>query len=60
MSAAVSVRVESRKSGLSNGLLRDWFYFFMSLLIAVIVVYGFSQRAEMQLIHPLHRKPMVM
>lgn len=28
--------------------LGEWFYFFMSLLIAVIVVYGFAQRAEMQ------------
>lgn len=60
MSTAVSARLQSRERDLFYGLLRDWFYFFMSLLIAGIVIYGFSQRAKMQLIHPLHRKPMVM
>jgi len=57
MSATVSVQVESRESNHSHESLGDWFYFFMSLLIAAIVVYGFGQRAEMQLIHPLHPKP---
>ena len=44
----------------SYGPFGESFYFFMSLLIAIIVVYGFAQRAEMQLIHPLHPKPLVM
>ena len=60
MSATVSARLHSQERDLPHGALADWFYFGMSLLVAVIVVYGFSQRAEMQLIHPLHRKPMVM
>lgn len=60
MSATVSVHVESDKRHHSYESFGDWFYFFMSLLIAVIVVYGFAQRADRQLIHPLHPKPLVM
>lgn len=60
MSASASARLLNRERDLPYPFVGDWFYFLMSLLIAVIVVYGFSQRAEMQLIHPLHPKPMVM
>lgn len=60
MFATLSVQVESRERRQSYASLDDWFYFFMSLLIATIVVYGFGQRAEKQLIHPLHPKPPVM
>ena len=60
MSATVSLPAQDQQRDCSYGPLGDWFYFFMSLLIALIVVYGFGQRAEMQLIHPLHPKPMVM
>ena len=37
-----------------------YFYLFMSLLIAVVVVYGFSQRVEQQLFHPRHPKPLLL
>lgn len=60
MSTTVFVEVESRERPHSYQPSADWFYFFMSLLIAVIVVYGFAQRANKQLIHPLHPKPLVM
>jgi len=60
LSTTVSGRLHSREHDLTYTLLGDWFYFFMSLLIAAIVIYGFSQRAEMQLFHPLHPKPLVM
>lgn len=42
------------------GLLDQYFYFFMSLLIAAVVVYGFSQTAEQQLFHPIHPKPFLL
>ena len=60
MSAITSFQPQVHERDRSSGLLTNWFYFAMSLLILVIVVYGFSQRAEMQLIHPLHPKPLVM
>ena len=60
MSATVSVHIESGERHHSYKSLGDLFYFLMSLLIAAIVVYGFAQRAETQLIHPVHPKPMVM
>ena len=60
MSASVSVRVESDERYQSYQSLGDWFYFFMSLVIALVVVYGFTQRAEQQLIHPLHPKPLML
>ena len=60
MSTTVFAEVKSRERPHSYQSLADWFYFFMSLLIAVIVVYGFAQRADKQLIHPPHPKPLVM
>lgn len=60
MSATISFQPQVRERYRSSGFLSDWFYFSMSLLILLIVVYGFAQRAEVQLIHPLHPKPMIM
>ena len=34
----------TRKTASRNGLLENYFYFLMSLLISGIVVYGFSYR----------------
>jgi hypothetical protein len=44
----------------STGGLAQYFYFFMSLLIAVVVVYGFSQRFDHQYLHPIHPKPFLL
>ena len=60
MSATIPFQPQVRERDRSSGSLSDWFYFSMSLLILLIVVYGFSQRAEMQMIHPSHPKPLVM
>lgn len=43
-----------------KGLLRDYFYFVMSLVIATIVVYGFSQTAREKFIHPTIARPFVL
>lgn len=43
-----------------TGLLVQHFYFFMSLLIASVVVYGFAQRVDQQLFHPSHSKPLLL
>ncbi len=43
-----------------TGLLNQYFYFFMSLLIAVVVVYGFSQRIDQRLLHPKHPAPLLL
>ena len=42
------------------GLLHHSFYFLMSLLVAVVVVYGFSQTVNARLIHPPSPRPMVL
>ncbi len=41
-------------------LLQQYFYFFMSLLIAVIVVYGFSHTIDERLIHAAVRRPFIL
>ncbi|HTU51820.1 MAG TPA: hypothetical protein VMF56_14605 [Acidobacteriaceae bacterium] len=41
-------------------LLQQYFYFFMSLLIAAIVVYGFSHTVEARLIHGVPRRPVLL
>jgi hypothetical protein len=41
-------------------LLQQYFYFFMSLLIAVIVVYGFSHTIGERLIHAAVRRPFIL
>ncbi len=38
-------------------LLDRWFYFGMSLLIAVIAMYGFGQTIDRNLIHPTVPRP---
>jgi hypothetical protein len=43
-----------------RGLLETYFYFFMSLLIAAIVVYGFSFTVDKNLIHPSVPRPMIL
>jgi hypothetical protein len=40
--------------------LRQYFYFFMSLLIAVVVVYGFSQTIGRNLLHPSPLPPFIL
>ena len=42
------------------GLLENYFYFFMALLIAFVVAYGFSQTVEKKLIHPALPRPFVL
>ena len=41
-------------------LLERYFYFFMSLLIAVVVSYGFSRTAGERLIHPAIPRPFIL
>jgi hypothetical protein len=41
-------------------LLRQYFYLFMSLLIAVVVVYGFSQTIGQNLLHPSPIPPFIL
>ena len=42
------------------GFWREYFYFFMSLLIAATVVYGFSHTIDHNLIHPSPLPPFVL
>jgi hypothetical protein len=42
------------------GLLNRYFYFFMSLLIAVVVTYGFSRTVDENLIHPKIPRPFIL
>jgi len=46
--------------GKSTGLLSNYFYFLMSLLIAAVVVYGFSWQIETRFLHPPHPKPVLL
>ena len=41
-------------------LLQQYFYFFMSLLIAAIVMYGFSHTVEKNLIHAVPVRPLLL
>lgn len=41
-------------------MLNQYFYFFMSLLIAVVVVYGFSFTVEKNLFHPAVPRPFLL
>jgi hypothetical protein len=43
-----------------GGLLNQYFYFSMSLLIAAVVVYGFSFTVEKNLIHPALPRPFLL
>jgi hypothetical protein len=42
------------------GLLENYFYLLMSLLIVAVVVYGFSQTVETKLIHPAKPRPFLL
>jgi hypothetical protein len=42
------------------GFLNNYFYFFMSLLIAAVVVYGFSHTVDKNLFHPAATPPTVL
>jgi len=42
------------------GLLEKYFYFCMSLLVFIVVVYGFSHTADRNLIHPAVARPLVL
>jgi hypothetical protein len=44
----------------SAELLVNYFYFLMSLLIAAVVVYGFSQQLDKRFLHPPHPKPFLL
>ena len=41
-------------------LLDHYFYFFMSLLIAAVVIFGFSQTIDKKLLHPTPPRPIVL
>ena len=61
----VGFRVKAERSGLASifgrsGLLDKYFYFLMSLLIAGVVVYGFSHTVNHNLIHATPLRPWVL
>ena len=43
-----------------NGPLDRYFYFVMSLLVAVIVVWGFSRTVDQSLFHPAIARPLLL
>ena len=43
-----------------EGFLEKYFYFFISLLVAAVVVYGFSQTVEKKLIYAAPPRPLVL
>ncbi len=43
-----------------EGFWERYFYFFMSMLIAVVVAFGFSQTIDMNLIHPSIPRPFLL
>jgi hypothetical protein len=52
-----SIGIRRRGTPFSRRLLETYFYFGMSLLIALTVVYGFSRTVEKNLIHPSVPRP---
>jgi hypothetical protein len=64
--AASQVNIESRPLGGRSvttspvGWLNNYFYLFMSLLIAVLIVYGFSHTVDKNLIHPAVPRPFLL
>lgn len=52
------VKAEQVVTAKARGVLETYFYFFMSLLIAAIVVYGFSSTLGKNLIHPAIPRPL--
>jgi hypothetical protein len=49
----------SEKSAVAR-ILEKYFYFYMSVLIAVVVFYGFSHTVNKNLIHPAIQKPWIL
>jgi hypothetical protein len=61
MSTAQTMRVSDPvRRTKPGGLIDKYFYFFMSLLIAVTVVYGFSHTVDKNLFHPAVPRPVVL
>jgi hypothetical protein len=56
----VEVMAEQGREMNPPGLSEKYFYFFMSLLIAAVVIYGFSQTVETKLIHAAPPRPLVL
>lgn len=56
----VEVRVGNQLGLTRAGLFDHSFYFMMSLLVSVVVVYGFSHTVNANLIHPPSQRPMVL
>jgi hypothetical protein len=52
-------RATKTKTNLET-FLKKYFYFFMSLLIAAVVVYGFSQTVEKKLFHAAPPRPLIL
>lgn len=57
MAVAAPVRVAE---GRRKGTLAAYFYFFMSLLIAAVVVFGFGPTFDDRFLHPQHPKPFIL
>jgi hypothetical protein len=61
VSRATTIRATTSRAATKRvGLLDKHFYFFMSLLIAVVVVYGFSYTVGKNLIHPVLPRPFLL
>jgi uncharacterized integral membrane protein len=43
----------------TRSLAGTYFYFFMSLLIAAVVIYGFSFTVDFNLLHPAVPRPLI-
>ena len=59
VSQSASVRPAVHLAG-RNGLVDKYFYFAMSLLVAGIVVWGFSHTVDQNLIHPTVPRPLIL
>jgi hypothetical protein len=57
MSTTYTMRPRSHSRALPVQLLDKYFYFFMSLLVAVTVIYGFSHTINGNLFHPALPRP---
>lgn len=58
----VGFKIKAKRSGIANSsalsrFLNQYFYFAMSLLIAAVVIYGFSHTVENNLIHATPPRP---
>lgn len=61
MHEAIELRhAASEQSAPTNRASPQYFYFFMSLVIASVVVFGFGRTVGPRLLHPNHRKPLLL